>query len=92
MSSRHPDRLHENAGSSTPFRVHLEPIQVSIHDEELATRRFSMMRIMARWIKAATVLASARIPRCEVMCGSMFGRPALFPFPVSPADGAAATK
>jgi hypothetical protein len=51
-----------------------------------------MMRIMARWIKAATVLASARIPRCEVMCGSMFGRPALFPFPVSPADGAAATK
>jgi hypothetical protein len=36
----------------------LEPIrEVSIHDEELATRRFSMMRIMARWMKAATVLA-----------------------------------
>lgn len=36
----------------------LEPIrEVSIHDEELATRRLSMMRIMARWMKAATVLA-----------------------------------
>jgi nucleoside-diphosphate-sugar epimerase len=36
----------------------LEPIrEVSIHDEELATRRFSIMRIMARWMKAATVLA-----------------------------------
>jgi len=36
----------------------LEPIrEVPIHDEELATRRLSMMRIMARWMKAATVLA-----------------------------------
>ena len=36
----------------------LEPIrEVSIHDEDLATRRFSMMRIMARWMNAATVLA-----------------------------------
>jgi hypothetical protein len=36
----------------------LEPIrEVSIHDEDLATRRLSMMRIMARWMKAATVLA-----------------------------------
>jgi hypothetical protein len=38
--------------------VVLEPIrEVSIHDEDLATSRFSMMRIMARWIKASTVLA-----------------------------------
>jgi hypothetical protein len=36
----------------------LEPIrEVLIHDEELATRRLSMMRIMPRWMKAATVLA-----------------------------------
>jgi hypothetical protein len=36
----------------------LEPIlEVSIHDEELATSRFNMMRIMARWMNAATVLA-----------------------------------
>jgi WD40 repeat protein len=29
-----------------------EPIrEVSIHDEELATRRLSMMRIMARWMR-----------------------------------------
>ena len=40
------------------LRFLLEPIrEVSIHDEELATRRLSMMRIMARWMKAATVLA-----------------------------------
>jgi hypothetical protein len=32
-------------------------LRASIHDEDLATRRFSMMRIMARWMKAATVLA-----------------------------------
>lgn len=38
--------------------IDLEPIrEVSIHDEDLATRRLSMMRIMARWMKAATVLA-----------------------------------
>src|SRR5262245_33644348 len=36
----------------------LEPIRkVWIHDEGFATSRFSMMRIMARRMKAATVLA-----------------------------------
>jgi hypothetical protein len=45
--------------SSRDRRIGLsEPIrEVSIHDEELATSRFSMMRIMARCMNAATVLA-----------------------------------
>jgi hypothetical protein len=31
--------------------------EVSIHEEGFAASPFSMMRIMARWTKAATVLA-----------------------------------
>jgi hypothetical protein len=42
-------------------KIALEPIrEVSIHDEELATRRLSMMRIMARWMKARRFWRSAR--------------------------------
>jgi hypothetical protein len=46
------------APSFQTVRTALEPIrEVWIHDEELATTGFSMMRIMARWMTAATVLA-----------------------------------
>src|SRR5262245_9134579 len=45
-----------NAIGSRP--ADLEPIRkVWIHDEGFATSRFSMMRIMARRMRAATVLA-----------------------------------
>ena len=41
-----------------PFQKHLEPIrEVWIHDEWFAARRLSIMRIMARRTKAATVVA-----------------------------------
>jgi hypothetical protein len=55
---RREEKLRE-LGALLPAKLPaLEPIrEVPIHDEELATRRLSMMRIMARWMKAATVLA-----------------------------------
>ena len=43
---------------STAERMELEPIrEVWIHDEAFAASRLSMMRIMARRTKAATVIA-----------------------------------
>src|SRR5262249_58245822 len=51
-------RLEDRIDEDVVAHDLLEPIrEVSIHDEELATSRFSMMRIMARWMNAATVLA-----------------------------------
>jgi hypothetical protein len=44
--------------------------KVWIHDEGLATSRFSMMRIMARRMKAATVLASKKTEPGKVRLSS----------------------
>jgi len=53
-----PHRL-DSGPVSRGYTNLLEPIRkVWIHDEGLTTSRFSMMQIMARRMKAATVLAS----------------------------------
>jgi hypothetical protein len=52
----------QHCGSNFTLSRSKEPIrEVLIHDEELATRRLSMMRIMARWMNAPTVLANDAI-------------------------------